>query len=182
MAACAATFEVVYAPAPAALPVASKAQRCRPSLRPAAPSLRRLLRPLLFWLERLCLVEIREEALARKKLGAAAHRHDAAPVDLQDPVCVLDCGQAVGDDDGCASGPGLIDGNAHFADLACAGLEQANGAALPAISPLLLPTPLGGAAAIALDWGVQGVGSSVKESCRLAGQAERYGIAGCYGT
>lgn len=49
MAACAATFEVVYAPAPAALPVASKAQPCRPSLRPAAPSLRRLLRSLLFW-------------------------------------------------------------------------------------------------------------------------------------
>ncbi len=43
-----ATSGVVYTPAPTALPAASKAQPRRPSLRPKAPSLRRLLRPLLF--------------------------------------------------------------------------------------------------------------------------------------
>ena len=52
------------------------------------------------------------------------------------------------------------------------GLEQANGAASPAISSMLLPAPLGSAATIALDWGVQGGGPSTKEGCRLAGRAE----------
>ena len=80
MSVCAAASGVVCAPAPAALPAASKAQRCRPSLRPKAPSLRRLLRPLLLWLDRLCLVEIKEEALARENLCAAARLHDAALV------------------------------------------------------------------------------------------------------
>ena len=46
----------------------------------------------------------------RKKLGAAAHLHDAAPVDHQDAVCVEDCSQAVCHDDGCAAGPGFVDG------------------------------------------------------------------------
>ena len=45
---CATTSGIVYASAPAAQPVASKAQPRRPSLRPKASSLRRLLRPLLF--------------------------------------------------------------------------------------------------------------------------------------
>ncbi len=48
MSVCATTSGIVYAPAPTPLPAASQAQRCRPSLRPKAPSLRRLLRPLLF--------------------------------------------------------------------------------------------------------------------------------------
>ena len=39
-------------------------------------------------------------------------------------------------------------------DFAFGGLEQATGAASPAILSLLLPSPLGSAAAIALDWGV----------------------------
>ena len=62
-------------------------------------------------------------------------------------------------------------------DFAFGGLKQANGAASPAISSLLLPAPLGSAATMALNWGVQGGGSSTKEGCRLTGQAERYGIA-----
>ena len=45
---CAAPSGVVYAPTPAALPAASKAQPRRPILRLRARSLRRLLRPLLF--------------------------------------------------------------------------------------------------------------------------------------
>ncbi len=65
-------------------------------------------------------------------------------------------------------------------DFAFGGLEQANGAASPAISSLLLPAPLGSAATIALNWGVRDGGSSTKEGCRLAGQAERYGIARSY--
>ena len=48
-------------------------------------------------------------------------------------------------------------------------------AASPAISSLLLPAPLGRAAAIALNMGVEGGGYSTKAGCRLAGQAERYG-------
>ena len=60
-------------------------------------------------------------------------------------------------------------------DFACGGLEQANGAASPAISSLFLPAPLGSAATIALNWGVRDGGSSTKEGCRLAGQAERDG-------
>ena len=71
------------------------------------------------------LVEAKEEALARKKLSAAAHLHDAALVDHQDPVCVQDCGQAVGHDDSCPSGPGFIDGNAHF--LLCEGIQCGGG-------------------------------------------------------
>ena len=68
------------------------------------------------------LVEVEEEDLACKKLGAAAHLHDASLVDHQDPVCVEDCGQAVGDDDGCPAGPGLIDSNAHL--LLCEGIQK----------------------------------------------------------
>ena len=66
----------------------------------------------------------------------------------------------------------------YGADFACGDLEQANGAASPAISSLLLPAPLGSAATIALKWDVWGGRSSIKESGRLSGQAERYGIAG----
>lgn len=63
--------------------------------------------------------------MARKKLRAAAHLHDAAPVDHQDPVYVKDCGQAVGHDDGCPSRPGFIDGSAHF--LLCEGIQCGGG-------------------------------------------------------
>ena len=52
-----------------------------------------------------------------------------------------------------------------------AGSKQST--ASPAISSLLLPAPLGSAAAIALDWGVWGGGSSTSEGCSLNGQAER---------
>ena len=67
-------------------------------------------------------------------------------------------------------------------DFACGGLEQANGAASPAMSSRRCQEEQEATTTMALNWDVQGGGSSIKEGCRIAGKAERYGIARSYGT
>ena len=58
-------------------------------------------------IERLRLVKVKEEARARQQLSGAAHLHDAALVDHENPVCVQDCGQAVGHGNSCQSARAL---------------------------------------------------------------------------
>ena len=65
-------------------------------------------------IERLRLVKVKEEARARQQLSGAAHLHDAALVDHENPVCVQDCGQAVGHGDGCPSRPNFGDGRTYL--------------------------------------------------------------------